>query len=321
MWPPVGAVALGLLLGPALAGCISTDEARAEADASLLEAYLFTPEGWDLAAGGAPHGLLLRVANTGGRDVTYQVLPDGLVHVDLGRAGQETVSYRQDPGSGRAPEGPQARLAGGEAHAWLLNVHRADDAPGVAVAPVVDGTPRPDQALHVALAHRQALGKPVSPGDHVRTVTVGVWTNGTAFYTNSPVLLQDPDFPAGGHIDRQAALDEAAPLDVYVYDLDRSEQPAASKDTCHFTTVPGYNDLLKHQAEGGAGVRFLAPGEGYTRPGNEDHFLYGDALVFLNVVVSHEGTTGPQDGLPDPQGECFDPGNVVPGGIVPPVTL
>ncbi len=151
---------------------------------------------------------------------------------------------------------------------------------------------------------RTSAGTAVSAGDHVQTVTVGMWINGTSFYTNAGAALDDPAFPGGeGWVN--ATEDGRDPLPIYVYGEDRSEQPYGSKDTCHFTTITGYNDLLKTQSEGSTGVRMLQPEDGYTYPGREDFGLYGHVLVFMNTVVAHDGATGPQDEFPNNEGACY----------------
>lgn len=176
---------------------------------------------------------------------------------------------------------------------------------------VVEWITGPSRLAHATTWTPSSL-RTVDPGMHVLTETVGLWTNGTSFYTNVASLLEDPAFPAGGHIDRDAAAASSAPLPIYVYGEENSEQPARSRDTCHFTTISGYNALLKRQTELAAGVRFLEPTEAYTREGAEDHLLYGDALLFLNTIVAIEGQTTTADQIPDPQGACFDPTNHIP---------
>ncbi len=144
----------------------------------------------------------------------------------------------------------------------------------------------------------------VQPGMHVQTVTVGFWLNGTSFYTNAADLINDPDFP--GAPAWVTAEDGTDPLTVYVYDEDRSEQPYGSQDNCYFTTISGYNALLKTQHEGSTGIRLLQPEEAYTIPGREPgDALYGDALVFMNTIVAIDGSPGTEDEAPDPNGACY----------------
>lgn len=153
----------------------------------------------------------------------------------------------------------------------------------------------------------------VRPGHHVQTATVGLWINGTSFYTNIAELNSDLRFPAG-----YPETDfDATPLPIYVYNADGAEQPNGSRDTCHFTTITGYNELLKTQASGTTGVRYLEPTEAYTRDGAEDFFLYGHPLVFLNTIVAHDGATGPADAAPAPAGDCFDANRYSPVELPP----
>lgn len=148
----------------------------------------------------------------------------------------------------------------------------------------------------------------VGSNQHVRTATVGVWLNGTSFYSNIAELNVDPGFPAGYNTTNVSG----DPLPVYVYASQASDQPPRSKDHCYFVTIPGYNDLLKTQADKSTNVRWLAPGEAYTRAGAEGHDLYGDVLVFMNTIVAHDGAVGTDGRVPDPNGDCFHPDNASP---------
>ncbi len=309
-WRPVrfARVALALpLLAAALTGCLESDDPGA--DLGALDLYLFVYPGAEKAVPGADHGWLLRLGNPTDTPASFHAGVVGVRSAQLGPAGDD--GWRTTPSP--PAEAPREALWGGRVAvpaggsvAFLLNVQTYDGEPGS--QPVSLLFVRDDgQIREVPLpVEADVAGPAVRPGDHVRTVTVGVWVNGTSFYTNSASLLDDPGFPAGGNIDPAEARAEADPLAIYVYDRDRSEQPNGSRDTCHGTTIDGYNALLRSQVGSSTGVRFLQPGEGYTQPGGEDHFLYGDALVFLNTVVAHEGTTGPADAAPNPQGACFD---------------
>jgi hypothetical protein len=134
-------------------------------------------------------------------------------------------------------------------------------------------------------------GKSARPGQGVHVYTAGFWENGTLFYTN--IKSVDHDWPHAGWY----GWEGADPLPVYVYDKDRSEQPAYWKDAAgttpvageaglgYFTTIPGFNEALKGLSTDTVRVARLTPEQGYTRAGNEDHPLYGDALVFYIKVV------------------------------------
>jgi hypothetical protein len=50
----------------------------------------------------------------------------------------------------------------------------------------------------------------------------------------------------------------------------------------------------------------LLPEEAYTREGAEEHFLYGDSLVFMNTVVANVGEVSELQALPQPTGDCFN---------------
>lgn len=131
-------------------------------------------------------------------------------------------------------------------------------------------------------------------GQGVHVMTAGFWENGTLFYTNIAEIDADPDWPRAGWY----TWEGADPLPVYVYDTDRGEQPATwtdpqagtpaagtVPDVGYFTTIPGFNEALKGLSTSTTRVVRLAPEEAYTRPGNEDHDLYGDAIVFYIKVL------------------------------------
>lgn len=159
----------------------------------------------------------------------------------------------------------------------------------------------------------------------------GFWENGTLFDTN----LQDLDVGSGwpkagwyegGHWD---------PIPVYVYDQDRSEQPAYWKSaagnvpprpseadaldpyldpaiatatgavdgtagTGYFTTIKGFNEAVRGLPIGSRQVFQIAPEDAYTAPGREDHVLYGDALVFLVEVRDVVDAPCPTPAAADP---------------------
>ncbi|MFA5944823.1 MAG: hypothetical protein WC876_10200 [Candidatus Thermoplasmatota archaeon] len=147
------------------------------------------------------------------------------------------------------------------------------------------------------------MGDAAEPGQGVHVYTAGFFENGTLFYTNIKALDHD-DWP---RIDWYA-WEGDAPLPVYVYDEDRTEQPAVWKDPQagtplegtvpglgYYTTIPGFNEALKGLSTNTVRVVHLAPEEAYTRAGNEEHPLYGDALVFYIKVVEVVSLPCPMD--------------------------
>jgi hypothetical protein len=136
-------------------------------------------------------------------------------------------------------------------------------------------------------------GKTASPGQGVHVYAAGFWENGTLFYTNIKAIDR-ADWPRAGWY----SWEGSDPLPVYVYDRDRGEQPMVWKDPQagtpidgtvpglgYYTTIPGFNDALKGLSTNTVHVVRLAPEQAYTRAGNEEHPLYGDALVFYIKVV------------------------------------
>lgn len=305
------ALVLTCLVGVALAGC-SNDAPAAEALPSPVKAYRFAYEGSDVHVPGTEHGWLIRLHNPSDEAWLATIVLEGVQDAVLGPVSRTLGSspqtvllpVHQEDGVQEAP--PSIRLEPNGSGVFLAKVREYAAGAAQAGFRVLSAPAARDDAIVLSDAQLRPLTvldaqTPVDPGDHIETVTVGVWTNGTSFYTNSASLLADPAFPAGFPRD---AFDDA-PLPVYVYDRTRDEQPAGSQDQCHFTTIAGYNALLKEQAEHSTGVRLMRPEDAYTVPGAEDHPLYGDPLVFLNTVVLHAGTTGPLDLVPDPTGACF----------------
>ncbi len=291
--------ALLVLLMLTFAGCAAPADVTTVAE-TPLRVYFFDEPGVDWFSG--TQGYLMRVSNPGDVNKTYTVRTPGM---EAGRMGPATYEgWLAVEGSAPAdgsdwidhawPESTDT-LAPGESRLWLMEFERTSVMHRYDVHVISD-----DWVYQWQDVRRTAMGGPaVEPDQHVMTYTVGVWVNGTSFYTNNAAFHGDPEFPRG-----YAAEDFGGdPLPIYVYDEDRSEQPNKSKDTCHFTTITGYNALLKTQTVGGTGVRYLAPEEGYTLEGNEDHFLYGEPLIFLNRVVSMSDVP---DDVPNPTDACFD---------------
>lgn len=137
------------------------------------------------------------------------------------------------------------------------------------------------------------------PGQGVHVYTAGFWENGTLFYTNIRAVHESP-WPRAAWYEWEGD----APLPVYVYEQDREERgPLWSATTAgtplgaptgnltlwdYFTTIPGFNNALKDLSLNTVRVVRLAPEEAYTRSGNEEHPLYGDALVFYIKVLDVE---------------------------------
>ncbi|MEA3136613.1 MAG: hypothetical protein QOJ26_458 [Thermoplasmata archaeon] len=150
-------------------------------------------------------------------------------------------------------------------------------------------------------------GRAAEPGQGVHVYTAGFLENGTLFYTNIEAIDHD-DWPRTDWY----AWEGGEPLPVYVYDQDRAEQPAywrppssnvpktgtpadpvlhdvgmeadAATGLGYFTTIRGFNEALKGLSTDTVRVVRMAPEDAYTRAGNEEHPLYGQALVFYIKV-------------------------------------
>lgn len=159
-------------------------------------------------------------------------------------------------------------------------------------------------------------GATVEVGKGALVKAAGFWENGTLFYTN---MHEVDDGPRDGNTDEswpragwyEYGGDDALP--VYVYDKDRSEAPPAwtagnevpDEDPFtgfvvpgrYFTTIPGFNEALKGLSTSTTVAVRIPPELAYTRPGNEEHPLYGDALVFLiHVEAVADLPCAPSDG-------------------------
>ncbi|MGB0653558.1 MAG: hypothetical protein ACPGQL_10200 [Thermoplasmatota archaeon] len=304
------AATTALFLTIGLAGCLDdpTGTVAVEGGGSLavgrLEVFPFNLVAGMTYGAATPWGTLVRLANPTSEATNFEFFLEG---------GQGWVADAR----ALAVDGDDAkqgdlfldgRLAGGESTVVL--VHLDDIGDGNLTMTVEQGSARLEYTFGLA----EAGSNLVEPGHSVETFTVGVWINGTSFYTNWGAFHEAPGFPRG----YPAGDFGGDPLPIYVYDDDRAEQPPRSKDNCEFTTITGYNELLKMQQLGASAVRFLEPEEAYTVPGAEDHFLYGEPLIFLNYVVGHGGDTVPITGdLPQPLAPCFHPNNALPPGVPP----
>lgn len=125
------------------------------------------------------------------------------------------------------------------------------------------------------------VGERAQAGLGAHVITAGVWENGTSFYTNHERFHERSDLPRGD-VDEEVDLD---PLRVYVYEEDAQERGAQYEREGYVPTIEGFNENLKGHPTVGASVTWMPPEEAYTRAGNEDHDLYGDALIFFVEVV------------------------------------
>lgn len=305
-----------------LTGCADESVTPTPPDPFPLEVYRFAWTGSDTAVAGVPLGGLLRVTNPTERGFEVRIVMHGVAEALLGPIAETTGDAPQTAflpvrmENGTPTPSPAAYIGAGASALFLTQILDVGADQADVRLDVLASSSRGAgvERLHWSVAQAEG-GRPAAPGDHVQTVTVGVYLNGTSFYTNIAELDQDPAF-----VRSYAATDFGAdPLPIYVYGDDRREQPAGSADQCHFTTIKGYNRLLLTQAEGSTNVKLLRPDQAYTVEGNEGHFLYGQGLVFLNTVVAHDGATGLLDIAPDPTGACFDAQNTADyiAGIAP----
>ena len=214
------------------------------------------------------------------------------------------------PASARAPATARGRPAGpvgperpaeGAEGAWdrtggdgfsVLRVTPGDGKGRLDLAYSFDGCPGPQEGTITWDLAAPENGDRAEPGQGVHVYTAGFLEDGTLFYTNIKAIDHD-DWPRTDWY----AWEGGDPLPVYVYEQDRSEQPAYWQDpqsgtplegtvpgVGYYTTIPGFNEALKGLSTNTVRVVRMEPEEGYTRAGNEDHPLYGEPLVFYIKV-------------------------------------
>lgn len=186
--------------------------------------------------------------------------------------------------------------------AWIFEADYADDC--------VLGLP-----LQHNIQSTLVEGDLAQVGQGVRVLTAGFWENGTLFYTNIEGI-DASDVPRAGWY----AWGGADPLNVYVYDQDRAERPAhwgrptsqippqgapiddvvlqaasieASVGIGYSTTIRGFNEALKGLSTTTSRVVHIAAEDAYTQPGNEDHVLYGDDVIFILFAMDVVATPCP----------------------------
>jgi hypothetical protein len=150
-----------------------------------------------------------------------------------------------------------------------------------------------------------AAGERVRSGKGAYVRTAGFWDNGTLFYTNIQEVQDDAAWPRAGWY----TYNGSQPLPVYVYEVTPQERdilwgpPTIGGVTLwtYYTTIPGFNEVLKTMSTNSVRVVRIAPEDAYTRPGNENHPLYGDALTFFIQVIDVVDVPCPQPPLQPPQ--------------------
>jgi hypothetical protein len=306
---------IAMLTVVALAGCVSEPEIEGfTPDEFPLTVYRHSWAGSDVFVPGTEHGMAFTVTNPSEREVVVGMFLEGTSNVLLGpimtTSGSASIeAWQAIRIEGDEVRGVPATLAAGTSTTFLGKVSEYSDSN--ITARFLASDPLDVEILYDSWETSWTIstmdGAEVTPTTLVQTTTVGLWTNGTSFYTNSAELLADPTFPAGGNVNRG---EDTATLPIYVFDNDRSEQPLGNGDNCYFTTISGYNALLDRQSEFSTGVSLIQPSQAYSIEGNEGHLLFGDPLIFLNTIVTIDGQTSTEDELPDPAGACFDAARV-----------
>ena len=114
--------------------------------------------------------------------------------------------------------------------------------------------------------------------------TVGVWPNGTIFYTNWKAVVD-----GGAAPDVDLSPDEPAdyePLKVYVGGERGKRPPEPYNRSGYVNVIPGFDAALPGLKAGHVRAVRIAPEDAYTRAGNEKHRLFGDPLAFIIRAAS-----------------------------------
>lgn len=277
---------LGLLLTALLvtAGCLgSTGEVLAGCEEPLQVATFHGPthDGALERAPGQAVPILLWVENP------YDVE----LEVTLATHPQATAYIDHEEGLAKAPAGH--RLEPGERSLLGANVQEALPNGSVAIS-LLHHVPEGAGPVEGNLCDYNGevrrwfeLAEPIEPdataepGKGVLVRTVGVWRNGTSFYTNHGGFHDRTDLPRS-YLGNYSGND---PLKVYVYNDTGDEMPERYDESGYATTIPGFNEALEGLPTVGARFTAFAPAEGYTQDGNEDHPLYGDALAFYIEAI------------------------------------
>jgi hypothetical protein len=132
-----------------------------------------------------------------------------------------------------------------------------------------------------------SAAKTVQPGDGVAVYYAGFWLNGTLFSTNI-ATVDGSGWPRGGWYESG----DNKPLNVYVYDKDRTEMTAhwSPKDPqgkplawSYYTTIKGFNQGLKGLSVGSNRVVVIPKEDAYGASTTSP--LKDDTLVFYIDVV------------------------------------
>lgn len=143
-----------------------------------------------------------------------------------------------------------------------------------------------DVVVHVADLGREHA----RAGVGAQVLTVGFWDNGTVFYTNMKEVRDN----ARLHwvtLDEDARDDEnMVPIKMFVGGKRGEPVPEPYNSTGYVNLIEGFDERVRTGNGGMRGgetlVARIPPEKAYTRPGNEEHRLYGEALNFVIRVVS-----------------------------------
>lgn len=175
-------------------------------------------------------------------------------------------------------------LAAGRTQPVVLRVGVPDDAEAGLHRILVGGLGEGDLALAAVYVNVEDLNDTrLRPGIGARVRTVGFYENGTIFYTNMEDVWDNEVLPRVRLSEDPPAFE---PLKVYVGGERGERPPEPYNRSGYVPVIEGFDAALVGMRAGELKFTHIAPDEAYTRPGNEDHVLYGFALDFLIEVVS-----------------------------------
>lgn len=153
--------------------------------------------------------------------------------------------------------------------------------------------------VFLAVDVRDAGEERLRPGIGALVRTVGFWDNGTVFYTNMKEVRDNRALRFGDLGGEPPTEADWEPLKVYVGGERGVPPPEPYNASGYRPVIAGFDARLRGMREGETLAVRIAPEDAYTRPGNEDHALYGDALGFV-VQVTRVDDLGPapECGLP-----------------------
>lgn len=235
------------------------------------------------------------------------------IHVDNGSPFREDLAVRVDglPRNWTAGGAASLVVDGRTTTQLVVNVTPAADAAfGLHRLRLRVGDAATDLYVRVSTLGDEAA----RAGVGAQVYTVGYWDNGTIFYTNMREVRDNAALPwhrLSEDADENASFE---PIRAYVGGGDEPV-PEPYNSSGYVKLIPGFDARLRSNGgmRGGETLTVrIPPEEAYTRPGREDHPLYGDALTFVIHVASVDVLPAPEICSPGREVCVVDPRPGVP---------